>query len=113
MTYTQKIGAVNEALKFTINSTKWKHLGIANGYHIYVYINDSTEVKVSANITGGIEVITDNTVYVDEHVTKTEMEAESSLGTVAFTAQAVQAEFNTSLDAKEAWNTVNDANKIS
>lgn len=114
MTYTQKIGTVNNALNFTINSNNWKHLGIANGYHIYVYMNGSAEAKVSTSITAGIEVITGNKVYVNKDVTKPQMEAESTLGTVAFTAHAVQAEFNTSLDAKTAWNTVNnDDNKIS
>lgn len=107
VTYTQKIGTVTEALKFTINTTNWKHLGTADGYHIYVYVKSSAEQKVAASITTGIGVITNNTITVSSSITKAQMEAETALGSVAFKAYAVQV--NTFDTALAAWNAVNTA----
>lgn len=105
ITYTQTIGTVTDALKFTINTTNWKHLGTADGAHIYVYVKSSAEQKISASITTGIQVINGNSITVSKSITKAQMEAETALGTVAFTAHAVQV--NTFSTATAAWNAVN------
>jgi hypothetical protein len=105
ITYTQTIGTVTDALKFTINTTNWKYLGTADGARIYVYVKSNAEQKVSTNITTGLQVIKDNNVTVSSKITKAQMEAETALGTVAFTAHAVQTNgFST---ASAAWDAVN------
>lgn len=105
ITYTQAIGTVTDALKFTINTTNWKHLGTADGAHIYVYVKSSTEQQVSTSITTGLQVINGDSITVSSSITKAQMEAETALGTVAFTAHAVQVNgFST---ATAAWNAVN------
>lgn len=108
--FTNKVGTATDAnLSFSLRDDNWKYIGINNGTRIYVHIVGTTEQKLTGAKTD-IGVITDDEVTVSTSIVKNDMDATNiatKLGSVTFGAYAVQAKFDQSKNAKEAWNLVN------